>query len=84
MKEKIINILREHPGLRKREIAYYLNCHHFTIITTLYEMEDEGLLRVESVHNTASMEFYDKYFAIGQEQFLELFLFLIQGFSEMK
>ena len=65
MKEKIINILREHPGLRKREIASYLNCHHFTIITTLYEMEEDGLLRVESVHDTANMEFYDKYFVIG-------------------
>lgn len=65
MKEKIINILREHPGLRKREIASYLNYHHFTIITTLYEMEEDGLLRVESVHDTANMEFYDKYFVIG-------------------
>lgn len=65
MKEKIINILREHPGLRKREIAAYLNYHHFTIITTLYEMEEDGLLRVESVHDTANMEFYDKYFVIG-------------------
>jgi Mn-dependent DtxR family transcriptional regulator len=64
-RENIINILREHPGLRKREIASYLNCHHFTIITTLYEMEEDGLLRVESVHDTANMEFYDKYFVIG-------------------
>lgn len=65
MKEKIYKILCEHPGLRKREIASYLNCHHFTIITTLYEMEEDGLLRVESVHDTANMEFYDKYFVIG-------------------
>ena len=64
-RENIINILREHPGLRKREIASYLNCHHFTIITTLYEMEEDGLLRVESIHDTANMEFYDKYFVIG-------------------
>ena len=69
MKEKIINILREHPGLRKREIASYLSCHHFTLITTLYEMEEDGLLRVESIHDTANMEFYDKYFVVGQEQF---------------
>ena len=64
-RENIINILREHPGLRKREIASYLNCHHFAIITTLYEMEEDGLLRVESVHDPANMEFYDKYFVIG-------------------
>ena len=65
MKEKIINILREHPGLRKREIASYLGCHHFNIITLLYVMETENLVRVESVHDTANMEFYDKYFVIG-------------------
>ena len=76
MKEKIINILREHPGLRKREIASYLCCHHFTLITTLYEMEEDGLLKIESIHDTANMEFYDKYFVVEQEQFLELFLFL--------
>ena len=65
MKEKLLKIIREHPGLRKREIASYLNCHHFTLITTLHEMEEDGLLRVESVHDTANMEFYDKYFVIG-------------------
>ena len=64
-RENILRILREHPGLRKREIASYLNCHHFTIITTLHEMEEDGLLRVETVHDTANMEFYDKYFVIG-------------------
>lgn len=65
MKENIINILREHPGLRKREIASYLGCHHFKIISLLYEMENDGLLRVESIHDAANMEFYDKYFVIG-------------------
>ena len=64
MKEQIINILREHPGLRKREIASYLHCHQFTLITTLYEMEEDGLLRTESIHDTANMEFYDKYFVV--------------------
>ena len=42
MKEQIINILREHPGLRKREIAGYLCIHHFKIISLLDEMEQEG------------------------------------------
>ena len=62
MKEKIIQVLREHPGLRKRQIASYLHCHHFTLITTLYEMEEDGLLKRINVHNTASMEFYEKYY----------------------
>ena len=35
MKTKIIEILREHPGLRKREIASYLDCHHFKILKAI-------------------------------------------------
>lgn len=62
MKEKLLKIIREHPGLRKREIASYLNCHHFTIITTLHEMEEDGLVRTVYHHDSAQMEFYDKYF----------------------
>ena len=65
MKEKIINILREHPGLRKREIASYLGCYHFKIISLLYEMEAENLLKTETIHDTANLEFYDKYFVVG-------------------
>ena len=64
MKEKIYKILCEHPGQRKREIASYLSCHHFTLITTLYEMEEDGILAIVRVHDTANMEFYEKYYPI--------------------
>ena len=63
-RENILNILREHTGLRKREIASYLYCHHFTLITTLYEMEEDGLLKRINVHDTANMEFYEKYYVV--------------------
>lgn len=62
MKEQIINILREHPGLRKREIAGYLNIYHFKIISLLDEMEQEGLLIRKYHHDPANMEFYDEYY----------------------
>ena len=62
MKEQIINILREHPGLRKREIASYLRCHHFKILGIMFELEDAGLIKRVSIHDTASMEFYDKWY----------------------
>ena len=65
MKEQIINILREHPGLRKREIASHLGIHHFKIMSLLDEMEmvDHSLVR-QYHHDPANMEFYDEYYAI--------------------
>ena len=62
MKEQIINILHEHPGLRKREIAGYLRIHHFKIIPLLDEMEQEGLVIRKYHHDPANMEFYDEYY----------------------
>ena len=61
-RENILNILREHPGLRKREIASYLHYRQFTRITTLYEMEEDGLLQRINVHDTANIDFYEKYY----------------------
>lgn len=62
MKEQILDILRERPGLRKREIAGYLCIHHFKIISLLGRMEQEGLLVSEYHYDPANMEFYDKYY----------------------
>jgi predicted transcriptional regulator len=73
-RENILHILREHPGLRKREIASYLNCHHFTIITTLHEMEEDGLVRTKYHHDPAQMEFYDRYFITDEGAQLLIFL----------
>lgn len=62
MKEQIIEVLREHPGLRKREIASYLYCHHFKILGAMSELKNAGLIKSISIHDTASMEFYDKWY----------------------
>lgn len=62
MKEQIIKIISEHPGLRKREIASYLGIHHFKIISLLSEMEKDGLITHENYSDMANMEFYDKYY----------------------
>ena len=63
MKEQILNILREHPGLRKREIAGYLHVHHFKIMALLDEMERDGLIVRMYSTDPANMEFYDEYYA---------------------
>ena len=63
MKEQILNILREHHGLRKREIASYLHVHHFKIMALLDEMERDGLVVRMYFTDPANMEFYDEYYA---------------------
>lgn len=61
-RENILNILREHPGLRKREIASYLHCHHFKILDIMSEMKKMGLIKRISIHDTTTMQFYDKWY----------------------
>ena len=63
MKEQILNILREHHGLRKREIAGYLHVHHFKIMALLDEMERDGLIVRMCFTDPANMEFYYEYYA---------------------
>ena len=74
MKEQILKILRERTnGLRKREIAMYLHCHHFTFITMLFEMEEDGLIFSKYVRIPENMEFYDEYYITGEGlKYLEL------------
>lgn len=74
MKEKILNVLCEHPGLRKREIANYLYCHHFTIISLLDEMKKDGLVITKYHHDPAQMEFYDKYYITSSGLYYLTFL----------
>ena len=62
MKEQIIKIIFENPGLRKREIASYLGVHHFKIISLLNEMEQDGLITHKNYRDMANMEFYEKYY----------------------
>lgn len=61
MKVKILKVLNEHPNLRKREIASYLHCHHFTLITDLNELEEAGLVKSTYHHEPEQMQFYDTF-----------------------
>ena len=59
MKEKIIEVLREHPtGLRLREIAMYLRVNRFSLITPLDELHKEGLVCGYSNDDHANGEYY--------------------------
>ena len=59
MKEKIIEVLREHPtGLRLREIAMYLRCNRFSLIKPLDELHKEGLVCGRQNDDYANGEYY--------------------------
>lgn len=59
MKEQILNTLREHPtGLRLREIAMYLRCNRFGLITPLDELHKAGLVEGHQNDDHANGEYY--------------------------
>ena len=59
MKEKIMEVLREHPtGLRLREIAMYLRCNRFGLITPLDELHKAGLVEGHQNDDHANGEYY--------------------------
>lgn len=62
MKDKIIAILTEYPGIRKREIGARLCVSHYSIITLLDEMVREGLLITRNFTDMANMVFYTEYY----------------------
>ena len=59
MKEEIIEVLRECPnGLRLREIAMYLHCHHFALIDEMEELKKAGLVNGRLNDDHANGEYY--------------------------
>lgn len=59
MKEKIIEVLREHPnGLRLREIAMYLHCNRFTLLNDIDELKKTGLIDNRPNEDHANGEYY--------------------------
>ena len=62
MKEKIIETLREHPGLRLREIAMYLRCNRFKVLDALNELYNEHIVASITVNNLVQGEYYAEYY----------------------
>ena len=59
MKEKIIEVLREHPnGLRLRQITMYLQCNRLTILDDMHELEEAGLIYGRSNEDHANGEYF--------------------------
>jgi hypothetical protein len=64
MEERIIKLLRERPGLRKRVVANTLHIPMKDIIAPMYQMCYEGKLRYEVYKDLPNMEYYEKYYVM--------------------
>lgn len=62
MKTKIIEALRDCPGMRLRELACYLRVNRFALLNELNELYNEGTVVSVTVENFVQGEYYAKYY----------------------
>lgn len=62
LEEKIIEVVKKYPGLRKTHIAWRAGISKWDIIEPLYRMVDEGKLRIEHHNDWGNMEHYEEYY----------------------
>ena len=62
MKAKIIEALRDCPGMRLRELACYLRVNRFALLNDLDELYKQGIVVSVTVENFVQGEFYAKYY----------------------
>ena len=64
LREMILTIIAEHPGIRKREIAGYLGLWQCNaeFLATVNDLFNDNLITYTTVHDPAQMEFYDTWY----------------------
>lgn len=62
MKKKIIDALRDCPGMRLRELACYLRVNRFALLDELNELYKQGIVVSVTVENFIQGEYYAKYY----------------------
>ena len=62
MKAKIIEALRDCPGMRLRELGSYLRVNRFALLNDLDELYKQGIVVSVTVENFVQGEFYARYY----------------------
>lgn len=62
MKEKIIDALRDCPGMRLRELACYLRVNRFALLNDINELYKQGIVVSVTVENFIQGEYYARYY----------------------
>lgn len=63
MEEKVLNALKENPGSRLSTVAWLICEDKMKVLDVLYYLEDQDKVYHKSHHDTANMEFYNKWYA---------------------
>lgn len=64
MEQRILEVIRKHPGIRKRYIACELRCTVFDLLDAMTHLRDEGLIRNVLHNDFLNMEYYDMWYAV--------------------
>ena len=62
MKAKIVEALRDCPGMRLRELGCYLRVNRFALLNNLDELYKQGIVVPVTVENFVQGEYYAKYY----------------------
>lgn len=62
MKKRIIDALRDCPGMRLRELGCYLGVNRFALLNDLNELHTQGIVVTVTVENFIQGEYYAKYY----------------------
>ena len=63
MKTKLLNAVKANPGCRISTLAAIAGMNKISAINFIYELEDESKVYSVAHHDTANMEFYNKWYA---------------------
>lgn len=67
MKEKILNIVKEHPGCRLSTLASLAHESKTSVMKVLYDLEDESKVFRKLHSEPANMEYYYQWYASVEE-----------------
>jgi len=68
MKDKILTIIQQHPGIRKREISSDLHVWQCNseFLRAMHDLENAGLIYAFTYKDPANMEFFDKWYLTNE------------------
>lgn len=65
MSEKIYEVIKNRPGIRKSQISHYVQCSRFSDVFRIAfnSLKDSGKIYYKTFKDPANMELYDMWYA---------------------
>lgn len=64
LKERIVEAVKAHPGIRLRYIGYLVDAYHISLIKEMSELEKEGKIKSVPHSDLANMEYYNEWYPV--------------------